>query len=214
MANKHGVCEEFVARAEAFGEAKGELNRRRLDLLKAAAKYLLKEATWGDDRYYYNYATEAKGILGAAKAYEAALNAVEETGNKVWEGRLVEFTDEAEPSFLHPGWTLPQDDQGFSYLINHINHIAEGQPNSYCGRLRYGCLACQETLDAYVREHGTSDEQFAANEHKVPEFRQGLVEQGLLTAGQVGAMSDRDIVGFALRAWKSGDLNGTVTLGG
>ena len=63
MANKHGVCEEFVARVEALGKAKGKRNLLRLDLLKAAAKYLLKEATWGDDKYYYNYATEAKGTV-------------------------------------------------------------------------------------------------------------------------------------------------------
>ena len=158
MANKHGVCEEFVARVEALGKAKGKRNLLRLDLLKAAAKYLLKEATWGDDKYYYNYATEAKGILDAARAYEAALNAVEETGDKVWENRIVEFSDPCtnvgNPEFSHPGGTFSEDDQGFRYLINHIGSIAEGQPNSRCHYLSYGCLACQETLDTYVRKHG------------------------------------------------------------
>jgi hypothetical protein len=158
MANKHGVCEEFVARVEALGKAEGKRNLLRLDLLKAAAKYLLKEATWGDDKYHYNYAAEAKGMLDAARAYEAALNAVEETGGRVWENRTVRFSDPCTnvggPEFSYPGWTLPKDDRGFEYLINHIGSIAEGQPNSRCPYLSYGCLACQETLDAYVRRHG------------------------------------------------------------
>jgi hypothetical protein len=212
MANKHGVCEEFVARVEAFQEAKGKRNLLRPDLLRAAAKYLFKEASWVDGDYYhrYNYATEAKEILDAARAYEAALNAVEETGCKIWENRIVEFsypcTNVGNPTFSHPGWTLPEDDHGFWYLINHRGSIAEGQPNSYCGSLSHGCLACQESLDSYVREHGTGDEQFAGNKHKAWEFRQRLVEQGLLTDEQVGAMTDPDIVAFAPNEWKSEDL--------
>ena len=210
MANKHGRCEEFVARVEAFHEAKGERNLRHVDLLEAAAKYLLKEATWGDDRYFYNYATEAKGILDAAKAYEAALIAVEESRNKVWENRIVQFSDACtnvgNQTFPYPGWTLPKDDRGFQHLIDNIDRLAKGQPNNRCGWLSYGCLACQETLDTYVREHGISDEQFAANTHKVQEFRHRLVEQGLLTIEQVRAMTDPDIVAFAPNEWKSGDL--------
>jgi hypothetical protein len=81
-----------------------------------------------------------------------------------------------------------------------------GQPDSSCWQLPYVCLACEKTLDTYVREHGTGDEQFAANKHRLPEFRQRLAEQGLLTDEQVGTMSDRDIVAFAPTAWKSGDL--------
>ena len=214
MANKHGVCEEFMARVRAFRKAKGERNLLKVDLLRHAAKYLFKEATWGEDTHNYNYATRAMGILKAAKAYAAALHAVEETGYKVWENRIVEFSDAGtnvgEPDFSHPGWKLPEDDRGFMYLINHIGESAEGQPDSSCWQLPYGCLACQETLDTYVREHGTGNEQFAANKHKLPEFRQRLAEQGLLTEEQFGTMSDRDIVAFAPTAWKSGDLKAKV----
>jgi hypothetical protein len=53
-----------------------------------------------------------------------------------------------------------------------------------------------------------------ANKHKAWEFRRRLVEQGLLTREQVGAMSDCDIVGFALRAWKTGNPDGNVTFPG
>ena len=122
-------------------------------LKKTSTPYLLIEATRGDDQYDFNFAAQAKEILDAAKAYETALNAVEETGEKVWENRIVRFshpcTNVGSPEVCHRGWRLAENElpgTGFRRLIDNIGHNAEGQPNSYCGWLPYGCLACHPRI--------------------------------------------------------------------